>query len=266
MPIESRIKFPRLTTDEMRSLDYRVMPHAFATQNELGRLCDESVYQMSLAHRLSAAGFGVRIEEPIVLTFRGFTTTLFFDLVVNDRVPYELKAVSHLTDELENQLLDYLLLTNACRGKLVNFRTEQVESRFVNAPLDAAERRRFEVDSTGWSGDSGFQRLVSELVTDWGTSLDQTRYSQAIVSCCGGPERVVRQIPMELNGRSLGNQRFMLATECIPFRITTFQDGAPPDYINQLRRLLRPSPFDAFYWVNIGRHLLELKTVRQEDR
>ena len=265
MPIEYRVKVTRLSEDEMRAIDYRVMSHVFATQNELGRLCDESVYQLSLATRLIEAGFRVRIEEPITLTFRDFTTTLFVDLVVDDKVPYELKAVSRLSDEHENQLLNYMLMMDANRGKVVNFRSDGVQSRFVNAPLPTSERRRFEIDDSRWSGDAAFRRLVTELVADWGTSLEQSHYIKALVACLGGEDRVIRQIPMASNGQSLGNQRFLLAAESIPFRLTTFPDGAPQDFEKQLHKLLMPSPFELFYWVNIGRHCLEFRTVRQED-
>ncbi len=266
MPIECPVRFPRLTEDEMGEIDYRVMSHAFATQNELGQLCDESVYQLSFADRLRAAGFVPQIEVPITLTFREFSTTLSFDLVVDDRVPYELKAVNQLVDEHENQMLNYLLMTNASRGKVVNFRSKSVQSRFVNAPLDAAERRRFDIDSTRWSGDRTFQRLVTELIQDWGTSLDQSNYSQAIVECLGGKDRVIRQLPMELEGRSLGKQRFLLATDNAAFRITTFPDGAPREYDKQLWKLLRPSPLDCVYWVNVGRHRLNFQTMFRGDR
>ncbi len=44
MPIYCPITFPRLSEDEMHTIDYTVMGHAFATHRELGRLCDESLY------------------------------------------------------------------------------------------------------------------------------------------------------------------------------------------------------------------------------
>lgn len=266
MPINCRVRFPRLTDDEMQAIDYRVMSHAFASQNELGRLCDESIYQANLAGWLIAAGFVVRIEEPIVLNFRNFSTTLFMDLVVDDRVPYELKAVNELAVEHEDQLLNYLLLTNACRGKVVNFRSESVPSRFVNATLTLAERQRFEIEACLWTGDPAFQRLVTELISDWGTCLDQANYSQAIVECLGGKDRVARELPMESNGSSLGNQRFLMATDTSAFRLTTFPNGPTREYASHLRKLLGPSPLKEFYWVNVGRHRLDFQTVdRRED-
>src|SRR5262245_29901284 len=73
-----------------------------------------------------------------------------------------------------------------------------------------------------------------------------------------------RVISMESNGKSLGNQRFHLVSETTPFRLTTFPDAEPDNFVKHLLKLLKPSPFELFYWVNIGRHRLAFQTVRQE--
>ena len=265
MPIHCPIDFPRLTTDEMRDLDYQVMAHAFAAQNELGRLCDESVYQANLANRLNAAGISARIEFPITLAFREFSKTLSVDLVVDHRVPYELKAVAQLTDEHENQLLCYLLLTNARRGKLLNFRSDSVDSKFVNAPLETADRHQFTVDTTDWSGDAAFEELVTELISDWGTSLDQSLYLQAMTECLGGKDRVIQQLPMQSANGPMGNQRFYLVDAHTAFRVTTFADGVQANQVKHLQKLIRPSPVDRLYWVNIARHQLRFQTIHRKS-
>ena len=263
MPIHCPIRFPRLTTDEMRDLDYQVMAHAFAAQNELGRLCDESVYQANLANRLNAAGIPAKIEFPITLTFRQFSKTLSLDLVVDHRAPYELKAVAQLTDEHENQLLNYLLLTNAQRGKLINFRSESVESRFVNAPLESADRHQFEIDTAQWCGDAAFDELVTALVSDWGTSLDLSLYLQAITDCLGGKELIVQQLPMQSANGPMGNQRFHLVDAHTAFRVTTFAEGVNTNHVKHFQKLIRPSPVDRLYWANIARHQLRFQTIRR---
>ena len=46
-----------------------VMTHVFASQNELGCLCDEAVYQNDIALRLEAAGLGpVAKEVPVIVS------------------------------------------------------------------------------------------------------------------------------------------------------------------------------------------------------
>jgi hypothetical protein len=44
MPISCPLDMQPLTADEFQELDYPVMGHAFAGQNELGRLCEEDAY------------------------------------------------------------------------------------------------------------------------------------------------------------------------------------------------------------------------------
>jgi len=48
MPIETPVLSPRLSEAEMRELDDVVMAQAFASQHELGRLCEEFIYQADL--------------------------------------------------------------------------------------------------------------------------------------------------------------------------------------------------------------------------
>ena len=261
MPIHCPISFPRLTEDEMRPLDFEVMRHVFTTHTALGHLCDESVYQAHLAHLLTAAGFQTECEVPLALTFRTFAKTLYLDLVVNRRAIYELKTVAALAESHVGQLLNYLFLTNAARGKLVNFRPSSVEAKFVNAVLDDAERRRLCVTDTHWRGAAEFRRMIEELVADWGTGLDQSLYTQAVVHCLGGEELVTQQVPMELDGVPLGNQRFHLADAETAFRITTFQEKLSGSHQQQLRKQLAPSPLKKLYWVNIARHEVSLHTI-----
>ena len=72
MPIASPLSSNPIEQEEFAQLDYVVMRHAFECQNQLGRLCDELIYQNDLAARLQAAGLPVRTEVPITVTCRDF--------------------------------------------------------------------------------------------------------------------------------------------------------------------------------------------------
>ena len=245
----------------MAELDYEVMRYAFAAHQQLGCLCDESVYHHIMEQRLRDAGFGVESELPVTLTFRNFIKTLYLDLVVNRSAIYEFKAVSALTPSHFTQLLNYLFVSNAARGKLINFRPASVESQFVNSALDDTQRRHFDTDTENWRGPDEFRRMITELLADWGTGLDQSLYTQAVVHCFGGEEAVTRQLPMRLGGVSLGNQRFHLVNDETAFHITTFQEELGGHHSLQLRKLMAPSPLKALHWVNIARHQLTLSTI-----
>ena len=178
MPIHCPIKLPRITDEDMRTLDYKVMEHAFASHNELGRLADENVYQQNLLHRLHAVGIRASIEVPINLSFQGFSVPLAMDLVVDEQVIYELKCVSAIQSAHESQLLGYMFLMNATHGKLINFRPRSVESRFVNTTFTADERRLFKVDITEYSGHSELPTLVRGLVAECRSWSRQSHHDQ----------------------------------------------------------------------------------------
>ena len=55
MPITSPLAASPISQEQFAQLDYVVMRHAFECQNQLGRLCDELIYQNDLAARLQAA-------------------------------------------------------------------------------------------------------------------------------------------------------------------------------------------------------------------
>jgi hypothetical protein len=57
MPIHCAVEIPVLTVEPFKVGDYRIMGHAFACQNELGRSCDEGVYETDVAARLRGDGF-----------------------------------------------------------------------------------------------------------------------------------------------------------------------------------------------------------------
>lgn len=155
MPITCPIQIPRLGTDEFRELDYGVMKHAFACHKALGRLADETIYQADLAARLVAAGHNVQREVPITASFGSFSKTYYLDMVIDGRAVYEIKTVSGLATEHEAQVLNYLLMVDSGHGKLINFRSGSVESRFINAPISHEERREFAVDDRNWQGAAG---------------------------------------------------------------------------------------------------------------
>ena len=123
MPIHCPLSIRTLSAEEFEERDYRVMGHSYACQNELGRLCDEGVYEADLKARLLAEGFGeVHTQVPVTVTHCNFSKTYYLDLVADDAL-YELKTNTTLTGEDYAQLIHYILLLGIQRGKLPNFRS-----------------------------------------------------------------------------------------------------------------------------------------------
>ncbi len=261
MPIEAP-NLPRLSTESMRELDYAVMGHAFAAHRELGRMCDEPVYQADLAARLVAAGIPALREEAIRVTHRDFVKRYEIDLIAGGQCIYELKAVDKLLGEHEAQLLNYLLLTNTAHGKLINFRPGKVESRFVNAPINDVQRRQFRLVYDTLSADATLLRdLLVGLIEDWGMFLDLALYTQALTHFLGGEDKVIQMVPMTRGRIPLGHQRLHLFSEDAAFRVTGFKDELAAQE-SHLRRLLELTPLKAIHWINLCRDEVRLVTVR----
>jgi hypothetical protein len=74
MPIICDLPIKSLNRAKFVQRDELIMKCAYASQNKLGRLCDEKVYENDLADRLRAAGMGsVLTQVPIVVAHGGFS-------------------------------------------------------------------------------------------------------------------------------------------------------------------------------------------------
>jgi GxxExxY protein len=102
--------------------------------NALGHGFLEKVYENALAVKLRQLGHDVRQQEPIHVHFAGQVVGDYYaDLVLDDLVIVELKAVKSLGKNHEAQLMNYLKATRYEVGLLFNFGTEP---RFVRKILD----------------------------------------------------------------------------------------------------------------------------------
>ena len=265
MPITSPVSLRSIGQAEFAKMDYQVMRHAFDSQNELGRLCDEVIYQNDLALRLDAAGLGpIRKELPLTVTHQSFSKTYFLDLVVGDAAIYELKTVARLSPEHDSQLLNYLFLHDVHHGKLINFRPPQIETRFVNTGLSPGARRQLEINTSRWREAEDGSRLLREVVVglleDWGAFLEIPLYLDALVHFLGGEHKVIQSIPFSRDGVTLGGQRLHLAGPDTAFRITALTDDTVA-YEQHLRSLLRHTPLRAIQWINMAHHRIDFVTL-----
>lgn len=247
-------------------MSHRVMAHVFASQNELGRLCDEDVYQSDIALRLEAAGLGPVVKEvPVTVRWRDFTKSYYLDLVVQGALICELKTVTALLSEHESQLLHYLLLLDVPHGKLINLRPPSVEYRTVNAVVSAEDRRRFRIAKDRWQPETPRCRqlrdLLNELLDGWGAFLDCNLYEEALVHFLGGESRVRQRVPLSRGGLALRSQPATLLTDTIAFRVTALAPDAINGYASQLRRFLALTPLTALHWINLHHHQAQIVTI-----
>jgi GxxExxY protein len=265
MPVISPVCLRPISQEEFARTDHQVMRHAFDSQNDLGRLCDEVIYQNDLAARLEAAGLGpLRKQVPVTVTHGDFAKTYRLDLVIGDASVYELKTEDRLASDHGAQLLNYLFLQGVHHGKLINFRPANVETRFVNTSLTAQTRREFAVDSRRWSEEDERSRILRatllDVLEDWGGFLELQLYMEVVTHFLGGEDKVARLVELRRDGERLGNQRLNLLNEHTAFRLTALTAGAE-HYELQLRSLLRHSSLRALQWINLAGHRAQFVTL-----
>jgi len=105
------------------SLTARVIGCAIEGHRELGPGLLESTYQQCLSHELSSKGIAHAIEKPIPVVYKGSQIECGYrvDILVEDRLVLELKAVEALKDLHKAQLLTYMKLSKVPLGLLLNF-------------------------------------------------------------------------------------------------------------------------------------------------
>lgn len=115
-------------------LTQKILGCAFAVSKELGIGFIESVYENSLALALSQEGLRAAQQSALNVSFRGVGVGNFLiDLLVEDTVVLELKAVKAIAPEHEMQILNYLRASGKPVGLLLNFGTPKLEyRRYVN--------------------------------------------------------------------------------------------------------------------------------------
>jgi GxxExxY protein len=125
-----------------RELTQRVIGVFYEVYNELGHGFLESVYQKAFGLALTSEGLRVfgKIEVPV--WFRGQKVGDFeADLMVEERVLLELKAVRALDSAHEAQLLNYLRATEIEVGLLFNF---GIKPQFRRMAFDNARKHHGE--------------------------------------------------------------------------------------------------------------------------
>lgn len=111
-----------LTTEEER-IGKAIVEAAYKVHKELGPGLLEKVYEVCFCHVLTKAGFDVKRQLDVPIFFDGlfFDEGLRLDVLVNELVICELKAVDTINPVWTAQVISHLRLTNRRLGFLINF-------------------------------------------------------------------------------------------------------------------------------------------------
>ena len=116
-------KAPRAQRTTENEIGRAVVDCAVKIHSDLGPGLMETVYEAILAETLSRAGYGIRRQVAIPLVYEGlnFKEAFRADIIVDDLVILELKAVDSISDAHRKQLVTYLKLSGKKLGFVLNF-------------------------------------------------------------------------------------------------------------------------------------------------
>ena len=108
---------------ELRELTDGIINAAMRVHTTLGPGLLESTYEACLAHELRKNGFAVRnqVELPVIYDGVSLDVGYRLDLLVEESVVVELKAVEAILPIHKAQIISYLKLSGNNVGLLINF-------------------------------------------------------------------------------------------------------------------------------------------------
>lgn len=130
--------------DEVERLLTAVVDAAFAVHQELGPGLLESAYEACLSHKLRLRNVNHQLQLPVPLNYKGIRIEVGYraDVVVEEKLLVELKAVDQLLPIHTAQVVTYLRLKRFPLGLLINFNEVLIKHgihRILNVPRSPAE-------------------------------------------------------------------------------------------------------------------------------
>lgn len=126
-----------VSSDYLNTLSSVILDSAITVHREMGPGLLEGVYQQCMIKELKNRDVNVATMVPVPLYYRGeqLRKDYIIDLLVEDEIILELKAVEGVLAVHEAQIISYLKLANKRLGFLINFNVPLLKNgfkRFVN--------------------------------------------------------------------------------------------------------------------------------------
>ena len=108
---------------ELDKIGRKIVDAAYTIHKNLGPGLLEKVYELCFCHELTKRGLAYQRQKDIPIVYDGlqFDEGLRLDVLVEEQVVCELKALENVNPVWEAQILSHLKLTNKRLGYLINF-------------------------------------------------------------------------------------------------------------------------------------------------
>ncbi|MBI5404306.1 MAG: GxxExxY protein [Ignavibacteriae bacterium] len=123
-----------MTQKYINDLAYKIVGCAIEVHKNLGPGLLESIYEKCLLEELKEKKliYNSQVQIPLIYKNKSLECNLILDIIVEDLIIVELKAVETIIPVHKAQLLTYLKLTNKPKELLINFNCENITNSLVS--------------------------------------------------------------------------------------------------------------------------------------
>ena len=123
-----------VTQKDINDLSYKIIGCAIEVHKQLGPGLLESVYEACFIDEMTDRGLSVKSQIYVPVFYKGkdLGGSLKLDILVEDLIIVEEKAVEVMIPLYKAQLLSYLKLTGKPKGLLINFNSENIKEQLIS--------------------------------------------------------------------------------------------------------------------------------------
>jgi GxxExxY protein len=121
-----------MTREKLNELGGIILDASITVHKELGAGLLESAYEISLRRELELIRLSVKSQVPVNLNYKGedLGKSYVIDLLVENEIIIEVKAVETMIPIFDAQIITYLKLYNKSLGYLINFNVSLLKEGF----------------------------------------------------------------------------------------------------------------------------------------
>lgn len=113
----------QITQQDVDKLSYRIIGCAIEVHKQIGPGLLESVYEKCFAQELKMSGFSFERQKNVPIIYKGIDliAELRYDVLIEDLIVVELKAMEGILPIHEAVVLSYMQMLKKPKGIIINF-------------------------------------------------------------------------------------------------------------------------------------------------
>ena len=127
-----------MTQETLLTISSKIIGCAIEVHRSIGPGLLESIYHECLVEELKSTELKVDQQVWIPINYKNkvLKSTLKMDMLINDLIVVEIKAVEVMNPLYKAQLLSYLILSGKMKGLLINFNSISIKDHLVSMVTD----------------------------------------------------------------------------------------------------------------------------------